>query len=231
MEIKHAVISAAGLGNRLGLDMPKCLVELEGHALIYYLLKLLDDVQDIRIVVGFKEQQVIDYVRKIRPDATFVRNANYANSTNAYSLYLATRNLSNPFLSIDGDMYVEPESFLRFVDSCSKHKNLIGISKSFTQEAVFVELDKKQQMIEGFRRSPPDKYEWCGIAYFSDLKVSPNANFVYNEVEKMLPIAAEIVDVFEIDTPQDLDYLYRNFNREKQTEFFGEHKSLSNEAN
>ena len=80
-------------------------------------------------------------------------------------------------------------------------------------------------MIEAFRRSPPDKFEWCGIAYFSDLQISPHANFVYNEVEKMLPIAAEVVDVFEIDTPQDLDYLYRNFNREKQSEYFGQPKT------
>ena len=222
MNIKHAVISAAGLGSRLGLDMPKCLVELEGHCLIYYLLHLLKDVQDIRIVVGFKEQQVIDYVRAIRPDVTFVRNANYANTSNAYSLHLATQHLSEPYLSIDGDMYVEPESFHRFVNACAQHKNLIGISRSFTEEAVFVELDEQQKMIKGFRRNPPDEFEWCGVAYFSDLKVSPDANYVYNEIEPMLPIAAEIVDVFEIDTPQDLDYLYRNFNREKQMEYFGQ---------
>lgn len=220
-EIQHAVISAAGLGNRLGLDMPKCLVDLEGHSLIYYLLQLLRDVPDVRIVVGFKEKEVIDYVRGIRPDVTFVRNANYANSTNAYSLYLATRHLTEPFLSIDGDMYVEPESFLRFVAACADHRNLIGVSKSFTEEAVFVELDDRQREIRGFRRNPPSAFEWCGIAYFSDLKVSPHANYVYHEIEGMLPVAAEIVDVFEIDTPQDLDYLYRNFNREKQTEYFG----------
>jgi choline kinase len=224
MKINHAVISAAGLGSRLGLDMPKCLVELEGHCIIYYLLQLLKDIPDIRVVVGFKEQKVIDYVRKIRPDATFVRNPDYAHSTNAYSLYLATRHLSEPYLSIDGDMYVEPESFYRFVDACTKHRNLIGISKSFTEEAVFVELDK-QQMVQGFRRNPPTQFEWCGVAYFSDLKISSNSNFVYNEVETVLPIAAEIVDVFEIDTPQDLDYLYRNFNRQKKVEYFGKSKA------
>jgi choline kinase len=224
MKIKHAVISAAGLGSRLGLDMPKCLVELEGHSLIYYLLHLLEDVPDIRIVVGFKEQQVIDYVKAIRPDATFVRNADYAHSTNAYSLHLATQHLTEPYLSIDGDMYVEPDSFSRFVSACAKHRNLIGISRSFTEDAVFVELDKQQKMIEGFRRNPPNEYEWCGIAYFSDLKVSPRAKFVYNEIEAMLPVAVEVVDVFEIDTPQDLDYLYRNFNRERQMEYFGQTK-------
>jgi hypothetical protein len=117
-------------------------------------------------------------------------------------------------------MYVEPESFWRFVDTCKEHRNLIGISKSFTEEAVFVELDDSEQQIQGFRRDPAGEFEWCGIAYFSDLQVSPSAKFVYNEIEGMLPIAAEIVDVFEIDTPQDLDYLYRNFNREKRAEYF-----------
>jgi len=49
-------------------------VQVDGHTLIDYQLDLLRDVPDVRIVVGFKEEEVIEHVRKKRPDAVFVRN-------------------------------------------------------------------------------------------------------------------------------------------------------------
>ena len=42
------VISAAGLGSRMGLGIPKALIELQGQSLISRALDILDDyVQDI----------------------------------------------------------------------------------------------------------------------------------------------------------------------------------------
>ena len=57
--------------------------------------------------VGFKEEEVINYVRKIRQDVVFVRNPNYSTTTNSYSLYLGTYDLREPYLTIDGDMIVD----------------------------------------------------------------------------------------------------------------------------
>ena len=37
---KHAVILAAGLGSRLGLNIPKCLVEIDGKKIIENAKKL-----------------------------------------------------------------------------------------------------------------------------------------------------------------------------------------------
>lgn len=74
---KHAVISAAGLGSRLELNMPKCLVEIGGRKVIDYQLDLLREIEDLRIVVGFMEEAVISHVREIRNDVLFVRNPDY----------------------------------------------------------------------------------------------------------------------------------------------------------
>ena len=57
--IKHAVISAAGMGSRLGLNMPKCLLQFSGTTIIQHQLELLKDIEDIRIIVGFMEEAQI----------------------------------------------------------------------------------------------------------------------------------------------------------------------------
>ena len=137
-KINTAVICAAGLGSRLGLDTPKCLVEIGGHPLIYYLLNVLHDVPNIRMVVGFKEEAVMECVRNIRRDVVFVRNPTYRTTTNSYSLYLGSHDLNVPFLNIDGDMYISRENYLKFVDGIKTGEDLIGVSVSYTEDAVNV---------------------------------------------------------------------------------------------
>lgn len=105
--IKHAVICAAGMGTRLGMNMPKCLVKIGDKAIIEYQLELLKDVEDIRIVVGFMEEKVIEHVLKIRNDVIFVRNSRYQITTNAYSLSLGSKHLREPYIMLDGDLLIE----------------------------------------------------------------------------------------------------------------------------
>lgn len=208
MSINNVVISAAGLGSRLGLDLPKCMLEIKGKPLIYYLLGLVKDIKDIRIVVGFKEQMVIDYVRSIRKDVIFVRNPSYATTTNAYSLHLGSYHMNGSFLSLDGDLLIAPSSFNKFASNC-KEETLLGIVKSSTEDAVFVVKNSKGE-VSHFQRNPPTDFEWSGLAYFSNMKIDKNAHFVFNEVEKKLPIKCMEIECYEIDTPQDLDNLYNN---------------------
>jgi choline kinase len=206
MKIKNAIICAAGLGSRLGLDMPKCLVSIGGRPLIFHLLKALEDVPNIRIVVGFKEDEVINYVKSIRPDVIFVRNPNYFSTTNAYSLYLGSHDLSEPFLNIDGDMYITKENFQLFESEIVDNQDLIGITKSYTEDAVFVRLDEQSRVSE-FSRDKISDFEWTGIAYFANVKIQSNGKYVYQELEKVLPIKACEVTCYEIDTPQDLEFV------------------------
>ena len=206
MKIKNAIICAAGLGSRLGLDMPKCLVSICGRPLIFHLLKALEDVPNIRIVVGFKEDEVINYVKSIRPDVIFVRNPNYFSTTNAYSLYLGSHDLSEPFLNIDGDMYITKENFQLFENEIVDNQDLIGITKSYTEDAVFVRLDEHSRVSE-FSRDKISDFEWTGIDYFANVKIQSNGKYVYQELEKVLPIKACEVICYEIDTPQDLEFV------------------------
>ena len=206
MKIKNAIICAAGLGSRLGLDMPKCLVSIGNKPLIFHLLKALEGVPNIRVVVGFKEDEVIKYVKSIRPDVVFVRNPNYFSTTNAYSLFLGSHDLSEPFLNIDGDMYITKENLQLFDSKIVEGQDLIGVTKSYTEDAVFVRLDDQSRVIE-FSREKISDFEWTGIAYFSNVKIQRDGKYVYQELEKVLPIKACEVVCYEIDTPKDLEFV------------------------
>ena len=60
---KTVIISCAGVGSRLGLNIPKCLVEINNKSLLEFQLEQLQDVDDIRVVVGYKKDLVIDKIK------------------------------------------------------------------------------------------------------------------------------------------------------------------------
>lgn len=209
VKVDTVVICAAGLGSRLGLDTPKCLVKIGNHPLIYYLLKVLKDVKNVRMVVGFKEEEVINYVRSIRKDVLFIRNKNYMSTTNSYSLYLGSYDLKAPFMNIDGDMYIDQANFDKFCLSIHENEDLIGVTKSYTEDAVLVKVNDKNEVV-AFSRDKISDLEWTGIAYFSNITISKEGKYVYQEIEKYLPVKAIEIECFEIDTPRDLEVLSNN---------------------
>ena len=57
---KSVVISCAGIGSRLGLGNTKALIPIRGASLIGWQMQLFREVEDVRIVVGFQANEVID---------------------------------------------------------------------------------------------------------------------------------------------------------------------------
>lgn len=212
--IKHVVISCAGLGSRLGMNIPKCLLPIHNQRMIDYILDLLVEIPNVFIVVGFEANQVMDYIVKKRPDAIFVYNHLFANSTNAYSLYLATRHLNDPFLSIDGDLLIDKKSFQNFIDKIKPERSLLGITKAKSQDAVYA-ITSEQQVI-GFSREKNSEWgwEWSGVAYFSNIKIPIDGKFIFEELTQYLPLDAFPIECYEVDTPQDLEqalHYYKEF--------------------
>lgn len=56
------IICCAGMGRRLGQGIPKALVDIDGKPLILRQLELLEDYDDVRVVVGYKHEQVISVI-------------------------------------------------------------------------------------------------------------------------------------------------------------------------
>jgi len=201
--IKNAVISAAGMGTRLGLNMPKCLLKFNGISIIKHQLSLLKNIESIRVVVGFMEEDVIDEVKSFRKDVIFVRNPNYQNTSNTYSISLAMEGIKEPSLLIDGDLLINKDSFNNFIKSFDNKNTLVGITKASTDDAVYVKLNKQKE-VQNFSRKIKSDYEWSGIACVNNILIQKNDPYLYQVLEKYLPLKSAIIECSEIDTADDL---------------------------
>ena len=92
----QAIILAAGMGKRLKElteHNTKCMVRVNGETLIERMLSQLDalTLERIVIVVGYKQEVLKDYIRKLstKTPIIFVENKIYDKTNNIYSLYLA----------------------------------------------------------------------------------------------------------------------------------------------
>ena len=202
--IKHAIISAAGMGTRLGLNMPKCLLQFSGTSIIQHQLDLLKDIEDVRVVVGFMEKDVIKVVKSIRKDVVFVRNPHYQDTSNTYSISLATKGLTKPQILLDGDLLINKKSFSEFLNSFDGVNSLVGVTESSTDDAVYVELNDKNEVIK-FSREKKSKHEWSGIACLNNIIVKEEDPYLYQVLEKHLPLQAKYIECSEIDTADDLN--------------------------
>ena len=86
--VKHVVIACAGFGSRLGKKMPKCLVQVKGRTLLSYLLEMTQEIEDVRVVVGFHAEDVIAEALRCRPDVKIVSKRKYGVDHRRYVLLL-----------------------------------------------------------------------------------------------------------------------------------------------
>lgn len=68
------VICCAGMGTRLGIGTTKALLDINGKPLILHQLEALRNFDDIRVVVGYQADKVIQVVNSCRKDIMFVFN-------------------------------------------------------------------------------------------------------------------------------------------------------------
>jgi len=205
--IKNAVIAAAGLGSRLGHGKPKCLVEVAGKPILEWQLRLLDDVEDVRIVVGYMEQDVVKLALSLRSDVIIVRNPAFRSTTTQQSYWLGGRYLKSPCLYLDGDIIFHPESFKAFLDRAGMVAPLIGIASSKTEQAVFVEtiVDPAGNLsVTGFSRNNKTPWEWANIACLPPGILQENGGDVFSRLAGFTPLDAQNVECFEFDTDADL---------------------------
>ncbi|MBU1007766.1 NTP transferase domain-containing protein [Candidatus Dependentiae bacterium] len=207
--IKHAIICAAGLGSRLGLNKTKSLIKVNHKKIIDYQLELLRDVPDVRIVVGFQSEKVIAHVRKTRKHVTFINNYYYKTTSSSYSAYLGTQNLSDPFLLLAGDVLIEPNSFSGFLKTCKSNQSLIGITKAKSQHPIFVDLDQNKKVV-GLQRNSNTGFEWPCISFLNGVTIKKQNKYIFENLIVELPIKSYPINCYEIDTKTDLELARKN---------------------
>jgi len=111
----RAAILAAGRGVRMGGDVPKTLVPVDGHEpLLYYIIRSLKvaGVTDLLIVTGHRHHDVEDHAAKYGEglELAFIFNARYASWGNFHTVRLAIdQSPGVDLLVVNSDIVVHPD--------------------------------------------------------------------------------------------------------------------------
>jgi choline kinase len=205
--VGSAVIAAAGLGSRIGLGMPKCMIELGGATLLTRLLHAIrPHVSVIHVVVGYREEMVIDYCAKNHPDVVLVRNPDYRSTNTAFSFAKGARHLQGKVVYLDGDLIVSPASLSKFFGAAKDKDVLVGVTDSKSENAVFIEGRNTGGDVEilGFSRENRTPLEWANIVAGPSDLLSEARGFVFERLKERLPLSGCMLDLAEIDTADDM---------------------------
>lgn len=195
---KSVIISCAGIGSRLGLGKTKALIKIKDKSLIRWQLELLKDIDDIRIVVGFESNDVIEEVLKFRKNVIFVFNHNYFETKTGASFYLGSRHANEFVIEWDGDLLVHPDDIKKCIESSNEY---ICYSDKTSNESVYVKTNKSGDVIS-FSRENGD-YEWTGPACIKKNKIKYTSGNVFNQIEEYLPMKGLKIRAQDIDTYED----------------------------
>ncbi len=196
--IKSVVISCAGIGSRLGLGLTKALVKIQGRSLISWQLELFKDVEDVRIVIGFQANEIIEEVLKYRKDVTFIFNHRYFETKTGASFYLGARHAHEYVLEWDGDLLVHPDDAKMILNT---EGEFICYSDKSSDDSVFVKVNENGDVLE-FSRECGD-YEWTGPACFHKSHLQYSSMNVFNMLEPHLPMKGLKIRAYDIDTYND----------------------------
>lgn len=197
------IICAAGMGTRLGTGATKALLKLDGKSLIARQLEMLESYDDIRVVVGFQAEKVIEEVNKIRKDITFAFNYDYKITGPAESLYKALFKARENVIALDGDLLIAPDDFARF---SAAEDECVGYTKRISSEPIGITVDKG--FVTGFGENRA-QYEWAGVMKIKSSKLLKEKSYVYKMLEPSLPLKGMEMRVIDIDTIDDYEAAYK----------------------
>jgi choline kinase len=209
MLARTVVMNCAGKGTRLGFGHPKCLIDVHGEPLIGRQLACLREVDDVRVVVGFQAQRVIDTVLRYRRDVVFVFNHDYAHTNALASLCMGARYGRPWILSLDGDLLVHPEDLARALATPGEW---LALGEVITDEPVFVQTAERDgtSMVTAFSRSERTPFEWTGLTQVSAERLLGERDalsHVFHCLERYLPMPSIQIRSREVDTLDDYQAL------------------------
>ena len=200
---RTVIISCAGMGNRLGLGTTKALVEVEGKPLIMHHLEKLKDESDIRVVVGYQAEKVINVVRKYRKDVVFVFNHNYRETGTGASVALASQYANEYILSLVGDLIIHPDDMKKILE-CDHEFVSGGIPDTDEPWMLQTYKDDGKEFVSAFSKNIGN-YEWNGITQMKSAKIKNGQGHVFQLIEPYLPIPFLELRTREIDTVNDYE--------------------------
>ena len=192
------IISCAGTGSRLGLAKTKALIEINGRTLISMQLEQLKNVTDVRIVVGYQANDVVEEVLKYRSDAIFVFNHNYFATKTGTSFYLGARHANDYVMAIDGDLLVHPNDMKTLLATKGEY---IAYTDKSSEESVWVYVNDQGEVTSFSTQK--GNYEWTGTTCIHKSKLTKSTGNVFNQLEPYLPMKGIKIRAHDIDTYND----------------------------
>lgn len=138
------IILAGGKGTRLphsAKNKPKCLVEVNGKSILQHQLDFLakHGLTDIRLSLGFRAEQVIEYLKMVRLAHHKVfhvkhpgRNIDYVIENKPLgtggAIKFASHDLKDDFMVLNGDIFANADlkGFIRRHKELKRQKNILG---------------------------------------------------------------------------------------------------------
>jgi len=215
---------AAGTGSRLGLGLPKCLVEVGGRTLLDHQLDAIEQAGADRVtmVLGYEHQLVADAAEG---RAEVVLNERYAETNSLYSFWLARDAVEGDLLVLNSDVLFAPELLGDVLDV---EGSAIAFDSSSGDQAEHMKVREQHGRLLRLSKDVPPMYshgESLGVAHLSPLAARAAfaaagslvrrgqekdwAAAAFNEVARRHRISC--MDVagqpwVEIDFPEDLDH-------------------------
>jgi choline kinase len=205
--VGNAVIAAAGLGSRLGLGHPKCMLEFGGVTLLSRMIRTVEaHVSRIHVVVGYREDMVIDHCARHHPQVVLVRNPEFRTTNTAQSLALGASHLTGKCVFLDGDLLMNPDSFSAFLVRAAQSDILIGLCQPNTENAVYVHAEESSHglTLTGFTREQRTCYEWANVFAGQSTLMNGAENYVFEQLNKFLPLPGHLLELAEVDTNSDM---------------------------
>lgn len=193
------IICCAGMGTRLGIGTTKALIDICGKPLIIHQLEQLKEYDDIRIVVGFQAENVIEVVKKYRKDIMFVFNYDYESTGPAASLFKGLTGARRYIITIDGDLLVNPDDFKVFLDYQGE---CLASSTITSDEPVLLTVKDEQAIAFSEENS---NLEWPGLAKIEKSRLKKENGYIFEMIRPLLPVNVINMRAREIDTPEDYE--------------------------
>ena len=151
-----AIILAAGTGTRLRPlteNIPKPLLEIGDMTLLERMLINCKNggITEFIVVVGHKKEKVLDLISELEKKygviITAVENKKYDSTNTSCSVYLATKDLNDSVVIINGDNLVDP-LIIRGIAYAERTSLIVDNYKKLNKESFKLILNNEQEITD-----------------------------------------------------------------------------------
>ena len=216
----NTVILAAGKGSRLDMAMPKAMVEIEaGLTILDIQLQNLTrhiPLQNISVVVGFMKEKV----QASHPELHYICNEYYDTTNTGKSLLRALEELGTDedILWLNGDVVFDAELIPRLLEQqkCGEEE----VKYNTCPDGCIAELSKAVLRPEGealginIIKTPHVSLFKKHLTAIGEQDYFEKAleNMITHDATKIIPVNAGDLFCHEIDFPEDLQHVRKNYN-------------------